>query len=267
MSGRRRSRRRERGPSVRIVAADGGRRRLLVDGLEAAVVDRGDPTHLDFPYMRWIADVLDLGWRTGTPLRAVHVGGGGCVLPRYLAATRPGSDSEVYEIDAVVLAALEGVLDLRAEPGLRVRQGDGRALLAGRPAHSADVVVTDAFSGPVVPEHLTTIEFQAEVRRVLRPGGVHVVNLIDGPPLRAARRQAATLRDAFAEVVLLAPRAVVAGRRTGNLVLAAADRTLSLARLRARAGKEHEVLGPDEVAVLAEGAPVLRDRARPTRSR
>jgi hypothetical protein len=60
--------------------------------------------------------------------------------------------------------------------------------------------------------------------------------------------------------VLLAPRAVVAGRRTGNVVLAAADRTLSLARLRARARTDREVLGPDEVAVLAEGATPLRDR-------
>ena len=106
---------------------------MLVDGLEAAVVDRADPTHLDFPYMRWIADVLDLGWRADAPLRAVHVGAGGCVLPRYLAATRPGSHSEAYESDPAVLRALGTVLDLRAEPGLRVREGDGRELLAGTP--------------------------------------------------------------------------------------------------------------------------------------
>jgi spermidine synthase len=248
------------GPSVRVVAADGGRRRMLVDGLEAAVVDRADPTHLDFPYMRWIADVLDVGWRADAPLRAVHVGAGGCVLARYLAATRPGSDSEAYEVDRAVLDVLATVLDLRAEPGLRVRLGDGRALLAGRAARSADVVVTDAFAGPVVPAHLTTVEYQHEVRRVLRAGGVHVMNVIDAPPGRAARRQAATLLDAYAEVVLMAPRAVVAGRRTGNVVLAAADRTLSLARLRAHAREEHEVLAPAEVAVLAEGAAVLRDR-------
>ena len=90
---------------------------MLVDGLEAAVVDRADPTHLDFPYMRWIADVLDLGWRAGTPLRAVHVGAGGCVLARYLAATRPGSHSEAYENDPAVLDALATVLDLPPSPG------------------------------------------------------------------------------------------------------------------------------------------------------
>jgi spermidine synthase len=245
---------------VRVLAADDGRQRMLVDGLEASVVDRADPTHLDFPYMRWIADVLDVGWRADAPLRAVHVGAGGCVLPRYLAATRPGSHSEAYESDPAVLDALATVLDLRAEPGLRVREGDGRELLRRHPARSADVVVTDAFSGPVVPAHLATVEYQREVRRVLRAGGVHLMNLIAVPPGRAARRQAATLLDAFAEVILIAPRAVVAGRRTGNVVLAGADRTLSLARVRARARDDHEVLAPAEVAVLAEGAAVLRDR-------
>jgi spermidine synthase len=259
VSRRRGRERKSPGASVRLVPADGDRQRLLVDGLEAAVVDRIDPTHLDFPYMRWIADVLDVGWRAGTSLRAVHVGAGGCVLARYLAATRPGSDSEAYEIDAAVLGVLEAALDLRAEPGLRVRHGDGRALLAQRAARSADVVITDAFSGPVVPAHLTTTEFQEDVRRVLRPGGVHVVNLIDGPPLRTTRREAATLMGAFAEVVALAPRPVLAGRRTGNVVLAAADRTLSLTRLRTRA-RDHDVLGPGEVEVWAEGAAALRDR-------
>jgi spermidine synthase len=259
-AGRDRKGRGAAGPSVQVVAADGGRRRMLVDGLEAAVVDRADPTHLDFPYMRWIADLLDVGWRAGAPLRAVHVGAGGCVLPRYLAATRPGSHSEAFESDPAVLEALSTVLDLRAEPGLRLSLGDGRALLAGRPARSADVVVTDAFSGPVVPAHLTTIEYQAELRRILRTGGVHLMNVIDAPPGRAARRQAATLLEAFAEVVLIAPRGVVGGRRTGNVVFAAADRTLSLARLRARARDNHEVLAPAEVAVLADGAAILRDR-------
>src|SRR5262249_5143143 len=163
---------------------------------------------------------LDVGWRAGTALQAVHVGGGGCVLPRYLAATRLGSHSEVYENDAAVLDALGELLDLRAERGLRVKRGDGRELLERRPARSADVVRA-AFAGPLVPAHRTTLGYQDEVRRVLRPAGVHVVNVIDEPPGRIARRQAATLVAAFAEVVVLAPRAVVGGRRTGNVVFAA----------------------------------------------
>jgi hypothetical protein len=34
----------------------------------------------------------------------------------------------------------------------------------------------------------------------------------------------------------------------------------TVARLRARARDDHEVHGPDEVAVLADGAAILRDR-------
>jgi hypothetical protein len=128
-----RDRQRRARPSVRVVAADDGRQRMLVDGLEASVVDRADPTHLDFPYMRWIADVLDLGWRAGAPLRAVHVGAGGCVLPRYLAATRPGSHSEAYESDPAVLHALGTLLDLRAEPGCACARATGASSWADTP--------------------------------------------------------------------------------------------------------------------------------------
>ena len=108
---------------------------MLVDGLEASVVDRADPTHLDFPYMRWIADVLDVGWRPDAALRAVHVGAGGCVLARYLAATRPGSHSEAYESDPAVLDALATVLDLGAEA--RAARTPGRRARAARPPPGA----------------------------------------------------------------------------------------------------------------------------------
>ena len=86
---------------------------------------------------------------------------------------------------------------LRPLPGLRVRVGDARQRLAERPAGSADVVVGDAFSGVLVPPHLATLEFAAEVRRVLRPDGVYVLNVIDCPPLRVSRAEAATLLAAF----------------------------------------------------------------------
>src|SRR5205814_1641027 len=80
--------------------------------------------------------------------------------------------------------------------------------------------------GPLVPRHLTTAEFVTAVRRVLRPGGVYVANLIDDPPHRLARRQISTIAAAFSEALLLAERPVLTGRRTGNPVVAATDRRL-----------------------------------------
>ena len=42
----------------------------------------------------------------------------------------------------------------------------------------------DAFGDLAVPWHLATREMAAEVRRVVRPGGIYVQNVIDYPPLR-----------------------------------------------------------------------------------
>ena len=231
--------------SIRV-AADGSGRTLLVGGLEASHVDVDDPARLAFPYMRRIGDVLA---RAGRPLRALHLGGGLGALARYLAATRPGSASELVEIDAQVAA-------LAREAGLAVEVTDARAGLERRARRTYDVVIADVFDGPVVPRHLTTRELVAEVRRVLRPAGAYVVNLIDDPPHRLARRQVATIAATFSETLLLAERPVLAGRRTGNLVVAAADRTLPVARLRARS---QDVLDREAVEIWREGARPLRD--------
>ena len=47
--------------------------------------------------MQAFADVLDA--LPAGPLAVTHVGGGGCTLARYLAATRPGSSQIVLEPD------------------------------------------------------------------------------------------------------------------------------------------------------------------------
>ena len=98
-------------------------------------------------------------------------------------------------------------LALRTGPALRVRTGDARVTLRDEPAASADLVVGDAFGGRSVPWHLATAEFAADIRRVLRPGGLYALNIIDFGSLRLARAVAATLLDGFADVALVAPPA------------------------------------------------------------
>ena len=67
-----------------------------------------------------------------------------------------------------------------------------------------NTVITDVFSGARTPAHLTSTEFAAEAHRALRPGGLYAANVADGPPLRFARAQVATLRSVFRHVCLLA---------------------------------------------------------------
>lgn len=235
------------------VVADGTRRTLLVDGLEASVLDLADPLRLEIPYVRRIASVL----AACAPEDVLHLGGGGCTLPRWLAAARGPKGavprSTVIEVDEDVVAAARAQLALDAVPGVRVRTIDARAGVRDLRPRSFDSVVSDVFVGPRVPDHLCTVEALEDVRRVLRPGGVYVANLIDEAPLRRARRQLATIADVFGTPTLIADRPVLRGRRAGNLVVAA-GRTLP-----ARIAADAEVLAGEAALLWCEGAKVLRD--------
>jgi spermidine synthase len=202
-------------------------RMLFLDGHESSYVDLTDPTHLEFSYVRRIGDVLDLFRPPRRPIDALHVGGGGFTLPRYAAATRPGSRSRVLEVDPQLVELAREQLALRTGPGLTVRTGDARVTLRDEPAASADVVVGDAFGGRTIPWHLATAEFVADVRRVLRPDGLYLLNLIDRGKLRLLRAETATLLRAFADVELVAEPDPAGGRPAGgNLVLIASERPL-----------------------------------------
>ncbi len=204
---------------------------LMVNGTPQSHVDLEDPTHLEFEYVRRMGHVLDLAAPPGTPLDVVHLGGGALTLPRYVAVTRPGSRQRVVEIDQPLTDLVREYLPLPRNARVRVRGEDARTALTTLHPHSADIVVTDVFAGARTPAHLTTVEFVREVARVLRPGGLYAANVADGPPLRFARSQVATLRAVFAHVCLLAEPGTMRGRRFGNLVAVASDAELPLADL------------------------------------
>ena len=219
-------------------------RTLWLDDVQHSYVDLDDPRHLEFAYAQLIADVV--GRLPSGPLDAVFIGGGGFTLPRWLAEVRPGSRARVLELDPELVELVEDRLGLRTSPALRVRTGDARVTLRDEPTGSADLVVGDAFGGRAVPWHLTTREFLRDVRRVLRPGGVYAMNLIDRDELKLVRAEAATLADVFDEV------AVISGD-IGNHVLVAGDRPLApLLPPGARSG-----------AAFAGDAAVLRDDFAP----
>ena len=227
------------------VEADAGRpsaRVLRLDDLRHSYVDLADPRHLEFAYVRWMGDAIDALRPAGAPLDAVFVGGGGFTLPRYVAATRPGSRSRVLEVDPQLVELARDELGLRTGPGLQVRVGDARVTLRGEPDASADLVVGDAFGGRTIPWHLATREFAEDIRRVLRPGGVYLLNVIDYGGLALVRAEAATLLRTFADVALVAvPRRPGGPPGGGNLVLIASGRPL-----------------PESVASTAQGARTYR---------
>ncbi|MEU4214554.1 fused MFS/spermidine synthase [Actinoplanes sp. NPDC026623] len=194
---------------------------LLLDGAPQSHVDLADPTHLEFEYIRRMAAAIDLIAPPGTPLRVLHLGGGALTLPRYVAATRPGSPQRVVEIDGPLVELVREALPWDAKAKLRVRVGDAREAITGMRDAGYDLVVVDVFAGTRTPAHLASVEFIREVARVLAPDGRLIANVADGPPLRYARTQVATIRAVLPQACLIADAAVLRGRRFGNLVVLA----------------------------------------------
>ncbi len=242
-----------------------GGRTLELDTLRHSYVDLADPAYLEFDYTEAIASVADAIRPAGAPVQALHIGGGGFTLPRYLAATRPGTRNTVLEIDGGVVALGRRELGVDAIPGLTIRVGDARTGLQQQPRDRFDLVVGDAFGGLAVPWHLTTREVAEQVRDVLTGDGVYAVNVIDYQPDRFARAEAATLRSAFGHVALLGAPVTVAGEGGGNHILVASRRPLPLADIQGRLAERNPWLVADEraTAAFAGRAEVLTDAHAP----
>ena len=248
---------------------------LLVDGTAQSHVDLGDPTHLEFEYVRRIGHLLDaLDPPPPSPLRVLHLGGGAWTLPRYVAATRPRSAQRVLELDGALVDLVGSRLPADGL-GVEVRVADARAGLADVPARWCDAVVLDVFAGARTPAHLTSVEFLRSVARVLRPGGVYAANLADGaggsgpvggadPSSRSgltfARTQAATAAVVFDQVAVVAAPDVFHGRRVGNLVLVAGDGDgPPLAEVARRVAADPVPARVEAGAAFASGAAIVTD--------
>ncbi|MGW7461486.1 spermidine synthase [Streptomyces sp. NPDC054797] len=242
---------------------DGERAWLLtVDGAPQSYVDLDDPQHLEFEYARRLAHVLDCAAEPGRALDLLHLGGGALTLPRYVAATRPGSRQDVVEFDAGLVELVAEHLPLPQDCGVHVHTADARAWLESAAAGSADVVVADVFGGSRVPAQLTSVEYARAAARVLRPGGLYVANLADGAPFDFLRSQLANFRAAFTELALIAEPGVLRGRRFGNAVLLASDAPLEVAPVARRCAADPfpaRVEYGDGLARFMRGAAAVAD--------
>ncbi len=238
---------------------------LVVDGTPQSHVNTDDPSQLSFEYVARIGHVIDQLGMPGEPITAVHLGAGALTLPRYIHATRPGSRQQVLELERELVDLVRAELPLPRDAGIRIRYGDARELLGKLPAGltgTADLVVVDIFSGARTPAHVTSVEFYREASRLLAPTGVMAVNIADGPGLRFARSQAATLAAALDDTAVLAETQVLKGRRFGNVVMIGTRAVLPLEWMpRLLAGGPHpsKVVSGQELRDWIAGAPVTTD--------
>jgi spermidine synthase len=235
---------------------------LLLDGAPQSHVDLADPAHLDFAYQRRLGHIVDLVAPAKQPLQVLHLGGGAFTMARYVAATRPRSTQQVVEIDAPLAQLVRRELPLDPNARIRVRAVDAREGLGKLPEGWADLIIADVFSGARTPAHLTSAEFLADVRRVLKPGGYYAANLADGPPLAHLRGQIATAATVFPQLALAADPAVLRGKRFGNAVLLGSELALPIAEWTRRVATDPHpgrVEHGRELSDFTGGAPAVTD--------
>ena len=227
---------------------------LMVEGAEQSYVDVEDATHLEFEYMQHIALVVDAVFPDERPLSALHLGGGACTLARWLAATRPGSVQLVAECSQQIIDAARPLGDIR---DCEVVHDDAVESLLRDPDAGRDVVIWDLYDGPRVVTSSLTLRVVSEMRRVLRSGGIAVLNVSDATPFDVVRPVVAALRVVFDDVALLAEPSTLRGRRSGNCVLVGATLALPVPTLRRRgaaAATRARVLAGEPLEVFCEGA-------------
>lgn len=237
---------------------------VVVDGVSQSFVDLDDPTYLKFPYVAWIGQAIDRHWPAGAAVSATYLGGAGCTLPRYVAATRPGSRQVVFELDAPLVELVREHLALDAVPGLEVRVQDGRAGVRAAPDGSTDLLVLDVFRAGSVATELATVEFLTDIARVLRPGGLFAANAWDGGELAFARRAIASVGAVFPHVLVLAEPGVLLRTRAGNVVVVASTRALPKADLEAwgaAAANRMSCLTPRQAAAVVGAAEPITEAA------
>ena len=256
---------------IEFVPDEHGGVTVMRDGHPQSHVDPEDPGHLVFEYVQHMAAAIDATFPAPDPIGVTHVGGAGLTLARWVHATRPGSAQIVLEPDERLTAAVREELPLPRGHRIRVRPQLGRAGVAALKDGSAHVVLVDAFDEGRVPADLQTVEFFAEVARVLRPDGLLAMNCPDEPGWRHLRDVVAGLRAGFGssggEPALIAMRDVMKGRRYGNTVLTASPQPLDIDELRRQVGRwpfPSGVLGGSELARrTAGGRPIPDSQMRP----
>ena len=240
-----------------------GVRSMTLDYLIHAYVNLDDSNDLIYEYEQIYAAVTRAAVRDWPPdrqLRALSLGGGGFVFPRWLLRHWPNSYLEVAEIDPEVTRAAHEAFGLPNDTPIRIFNLDARNHVEDvlrqaeeeQEAGKFDFVYSDAFNHYSPPFHLTTREFNEKLRQLMGSDGVLLANVID--VYRSGRFIGAminTLEASFPHVYAISSSLMGPTDDDGRdtFIVVAARRPLDLEDLETGEGVGM-VLDPEQLATL-----------------
>jgi spermidine synthase len=158
---------------------------LVLDHLVHSYNSIEDPHYLEYGYIKVYAEVADylIQRLPNRDLRVLYVGGGGYTLPRHIEAAYPNARQEIMEIDPGVTQTVYEQLGVDpARTNIVTYNVDGRLMLNQLERDHAgqyDLIIGDAFNDLSIPYHLTTAEFDQNLKRLMKDDGLYLALVID----------------------------------------------------------------------------------------
>ncbi len=113
-------------------------------------------------------------------MTTLFLGGGAYCFQRHMQFAYPGTKVDVAEIDPDVTNANFMATGLPRNTTIETYWGDARQFVdLHQDTKKYDLIFGDAFNDFSVPWHLTTLEFNEKLKKMLTPNGVYMINIID----------------------------------------------------------------------------------------
>jgi spermidine synthase len=153
---------------------------LILDHLVHSYTDLNDPLYLEYEYIRIYEEMVRWQADKRRSFKALFIGGGGYTLPRFIEAKYPQAGIDVVEIDPDITRVVKSYLGVSEDTRIRSFNEDGRwFVMNSKEQGSYDFIFGDAFNDLSIPYHLTTKEFAMQLKRLLKPDGLLLANVID----------------------------------------------------------------------------------------
>ena len=153
---------------------------LILDHLVHSYTDLDNPFYLEYEYIRIYEEVVRWQASKRGSFKALFLGGGGYTLPRFIEAKYPKAKVDVVEIDPEITRVAQDYLGVSEDSKIRSFNEDGRWFVMNcKEKGSYDFIFGDAFNDLSIPYHLTTKEFAMQLKKLLKPNGLLLANVID----------------------------------------------------------------------------------------
>ena len=145
------------------------------NALQSAVYTDKVSDELVFWYTNYATKLIEMQ----QPKRVLVLGGGAFTAPQTLAKALPDTHIDAVEIDPALESIAKEYFNYQDQPNVSLIFNDARSFV-NNTDQTYDAIFVDVFGNNSTPFSLLTQEYSQQIKRILNPDGIVVVNAIAG---------------------------------------------------------------------------------------